>query len=148
MSALDLVRGERGGTLELGSCLHEAAELGQQVAAHARQQVVVAQRGLRRAIVVHDASPAAGPSAIDTATARFSSTIGDGVKRDEVAVQGGDADPVGVLGARCPGVARRDLRLDHIRAGAPPRSSAAVQRGETVRDQQPVPASTVLVERA
>ncbi len=43
--ALGLVRGELGGTLELGSCLHETAELGQQVAAHARQQVVVAQRG-------------------------------------------------------------------------------------------------------
>jgi hypothetical protein len=78
MRALGLVRGELGGTPELSSCFRGAAELGQEVAADARQQVVVAQRGNVEQSVV-TASSVAGPSAMDTATARFSSTIGEWV---------------------------------------------------------------------
>ena len=44
MRALRLVRGELGGTLELGSCLDQPAEPGQQVSAHAGEQVVAAER--------------------------------------------------------------------------------------------------------
>ena len=46
--------------------------------------------------------PAAGPSAIATATARFSSTTGDGCTPRELAVERRDLAPVGVLGARPP----------------------------------------------
>ena len=88
--------------------------------------VGIAQRGdVERSIVT--AAPAAGPSAIDR---RPRGTFDDrrADQRDEIAVQGGDARPVGVLGTRCYGVAGRDLRLDRIGAGPPissARSSAA-----------------------
>ena len=41
------IPGEPGGALELGAGLGEAAELGEEIAAHARQQVVSSQRWLR-----------------------------------------------------------------------------------------------------
>ncbi len=77
---LELARiaGERRRPLELRARLVEAAELGEEVAAHARQEVVACERGLRRSAST-SSSPAAGPNAIATATARFSSTTGDGV---------------------------------------------------------------------
>ena len=46
------------------------------------------------------ASPAAGPSAYATATARFASMTGDGSNRSSVAVQRGDLPPVGGGGCR------------------------------------------------
>ena len=49
--ALARVAGQRRGALELGARLVGAAELGQQVRAHARQQVVVAQRRLVEQLV-------------------------------------------------------------------------------------------------
>jgi hypothetical protein len=46
-----------------------------------------------------------------------------------------------------PGVAGRDLRLDRIGTGAA-EFLGPIERSETMRDQQPVPASTILlVER-
>ena len=63
---------------ELGLRLGRAPELHQQVAAHARQQVVSAQRRLGRHLV-DQSQPGLGPNAIPTATARLSSTIGDGM---------------------------------------------------------------------
>ena len=52
----------------------------EQVAAHAGQQVVALERA-RRDQLIDDGSAASGPDAMETATARFSSTIGDGAVR-------------------------------------------------------------------
>lgn len=78
MRALGRVRGELGGPFELSSSLLGTANLGQQVATHARQQVEVVQRGNVEQSIGHR-EPCGGPSAIDTATARFNSTISERV---------------------------------------------------------------------
>src|SRR5439155_18280076 len=76
--ALARVSGERCGALELHARLLEAAELGEKVAAHARQEVMPWSEGSEvNALTI--SRPAAGPNAIASATARFSSTTGDGV---------------------------------------------------------------------
>src|SRR6185437_5346838 len=71
------VAGQRCRAFEFRARLVVAAQLEQQVTAYARQQVVTGQRTflLQR---IHQLQSASGPSAIDTATARFNSTIGDG----------------------------------------------------------------------
>ena len=77
--ALALVAGQRRGALELGARLVDAAELGEQVAADAGQQVVVVQRGLVDAARRRARAPACRPERHAEATARLSSTTGDGV---------------------------------------------------------------------
>ena len=71
-------------------------------------------------------APAAGPSAIETATARFSSTTGDGVSAASRPYSGGDRRPVGVLVARPPGRGRR-------------RSRPGGRTGRLARDRVPGP---------
>ena len=76
--ALALVARQRCRALELGARLGQAAELREQVAAHGGQQVIRlrAPRSATSASTI--ASASAGPNAIETATARFSCTTGDG----------------------------------------------------------------------
>ena len=69
---------EREGALELGARFGDPAELLQQVAAHGREQVVVAQGRLAREAVDESAAPAPARRPSPTATARLSSTTGDG----------------------------------------------------------------------
>ena len=90
------------------------------------------------------ARPAAGPSANATATARFSSTTGDGARRASTRVQRGDALPVGGRPRRGAGVHCGDGRLHAVRARRPdaPRPS---QLGLALGDAAPVPAGPVLV---
>ena len=76
--ALGLVVRSVGRAQELGPRLGVAPEALEQVAADGRQQVVVAQRGLS-ASASTSSSPASGPKAIATATARLSSTTGEPV---------------------------------------------------------------------
>ena len=59
--------------------------------------------------------PAAGPNARDTATARLSSTTGDGVTLRERVVERRDARPIGVRGVARARMARRDRRLQRVR---------------------------------
>ena len=94
------------------------------------------------------ARPAAGPNAIATATARLSSTTGDGASSRERVVERGDARPVGV---------RRRSRARAWQAAiaacsaygprAPPSASARVERREPAADQQLIPARAVLIEQ-
>ncbi len=67
-----------GGALEFGACFRRAIQLHQQVASHRWQQVIALQRFLRDQRVDDVRALPAGPKAIDTATARLSSTTGDG----------------------------------------------------------------------
>ena len=90
-------------------------------------------------------SPAAGPNAIPTATARFSSTTGDCGGLDEPVVQGNDPGPVRLLHRWRPGVAGRDLGLQRVRTERALQRLRASQRGETASDEQLVPAGAVLV---
>ena len=62
--ALAGVLGERRRALELGARLVAAAELGEQVAAHAGQQVVARRAPARDVSASTSSSPAAGPNAI------------------------------------------------------------------------------------
>ena len=76
--ALARVARERGRALELRAGLVAAAELGEQVAAHARQAGGSSRATAPTVSASTSSRPAAGPNAIATATARFSSTTGDG----------------------------------------------------------------------
>ena len=76
--ALVLVRGHRRGRGELRAGLVGAAEPLEQVAADARQQVVVRERRSSPRSPSTSSSPASGPKAMPSATARLSSTTGDG----------------------------------------------------------------------
>ena len=78
--ALSCVACERRGAFEFFTGFVGAAELDKQIAAHAREQVIVAQRRLR-CERVDELEPGLWSQAIATATARFSSTTGDGVRR-------------------------------------------------------------------
>ena len=85
-------------------------------------------------------SPACGPSASATATARLSSTTGESGEPRELAVERGDLRPV----ARLVGVQRRDRRLHDVRAAAPQRERP-VEHGPPVGDLRRVPERAVLV---
>ena len=91
------------------------------------------------------ASPAAGPLARPTATARFSSTTGDGDTVDQHPVERGDPGPVGLVRGHRPGMAGRDRRLQRVRAEVAAERLHPLQRGQPAPDQQPVPAPPVLV---
>ena len=75
---LGLVARQRRGALELGARLVGAAEPGEQVAAHRRQQVVAGERRLVAQGIDDREAGLRVPAAMPTATARFSSTTGDG----------------------------------------------------------------------
>ena len=90
------------------------------------------------------ASPAAGPSRIATATARFSSTTGDGLDAQQHVVEPDDLRPVGRGGGRRLGVHRRDRRLQRVGAEAPRRQRPLDER-RALGDLLAVPQRAVLV---
>lgn len=71
-----LVTRQRRGRIERGVRLLVAAELVEEVAANARQQVIAFERRLARK-VVYDRRATSGPSAMPTATARLRLMIGE-----------------------------------------------------------------------
>ena len=89
-------------------------------------------------------NPASGPSAIATATARLSSTTGDGTIRASVAVERGDLHPVGLARVARGGVARGDRRLHLVRARLASPQRRLEQRDAFV-DAGPVPDRAVLL---
>ena len=124
---------ERRRALELRARLVEAPELGEQVAAHAGQQVVARERRLSRPARRRAPAPPRARTPSQTATARLSSTTGEGVTCGERCVERGDARPVGVLGRARPRVAGGDRGLQRVRtaraaAACSARSSAARPR--------------------
>ena len=119
--ALARVAGQRGGALELGTGLVAAAQLREQIAAHARQPVVRSSAGSSQR--VDDRQPGPGPNAMPTATARLSSTTGDG------ATWASASYSAAMRPSRCPRragarMAGGDGGLQRVRAGAPPSASA------------------------
>ena len=147
--ALARVPGQRRGALELRARLVAARpSLCEQVAADARQQVVALRAPARRAARRRAPGRPPGRTPSPTATARLSSTTGDGASCGERVVERGDPRPVGLRRRARPRVAGGDRGLQRVRAErrrpAPrARSSAASPRP----DQQPVPARAVLVEQ-
>ncbi len=90
------------------------------------------------------ARPAAGPSRIATATARFSSTTGDGSMRKQHVVKSDDLAPIRGIGACRVGVDCRDRRLQRVRAEAPGCDCSLDQR-RPFGDLFSIPARTILV---
>ena len=120
----------------------------QQVAAHARQQVVALRAPARRRARRRARGPPRARTPSPTATARLSSTTGERRELGERVVERGDPLPVGVLGRARRGRGRRRSR-PAARTGraAPPSRSARSSAAEAAADQQPVPARAVLVEQ-
>ena len=91
------------------------------------------------------ARPAAGPSRIATATARFSSTTGDGSRgRGRRIVR--RSRPVGGIGADRVGVHRRNRGLERVAADLA-RSKRSLHIARPLRDLIPVPQRAVLSAR-
>ena len=115
--ALAGVPGERRRALELRPGLVEAAQLEQKVAAHARQAGDSPASDGSAVSASTSSSPACGPNAIATATARLSSTTGDGVtcgeRRRRARAMRAQSVSSGVQRAR---VAGGDRRLQRVRA--------------------------------
>ena len=139
---------ERRGALELGARLVVAAEL-----ARAGRRARSAAGGSR-------ASDGSSTQRVDQlepgrgaerhrrrATARFSSTTGDGATCAERVVERGDARPVGLLGGAGARVAGGDRGLQRVRARRAAEPLGALERGQPAADQQLVPARAVLVEQ-
>ena len=76
--ALTRIASDRRRDFELRACFSKAAEFDEQVAPHTLQEVVILQRGFGTRAST-SSRPACGPNAMPTATARFNSTIGEGV---------------------------------------------------------------------
>jgi hypothetical protein len=144
--AFALVLRQAGGALELGPRLGVAAQPGQQVAAHAGQQVVVAQQPARPAA----GRPAPGPPPgrrpcpappRDSARrwARAAAGTGRRTARRCAPSRSRSGGPGRARG-------RRRSRPAGRRAPGCP-ACGAVQRGQPAPDQQPVPAAAVLVQQ-
>ncbi len=145
--ALAGIGGQRSSALEFHPRLGRAIELDQQVAAHGRQQVVVRQRGLVDAGCRPGASPAAGPNAIDTATARFSSTTGEGVSCASVAYSAAmrGQSVASAVSARAWQAAI--AACSAYGPSAPPSFSARSSASEAATDQQAIPVRAVLFQQ-
>ena len=90
------------------------------------------------------ASPACGPSASPTATARLSRTTGLSVSRDELVVPLDDLHPVGLVGGLRVGVQRRDRRLRLVLA-EPVAGQRGLQHRHALGDQVAPPQPAVLL---
>jgi hypothetical protein len=114
----------------------------QQVAADARQQVVVGQCGTQRVGQVEAGLRARGEADRHGAVQAHD-------RRREEAFQGGverrDLSPVGVGRRRGLGVADRDRRLQHVRPGRAAGRAGPEHRREAAADQQSVPAAAILL---
>ena len=145
--ALARVARERRRALELGARLVEAAELGQQVAAHARQQVVARERRLRRAARRRAPARPRARTPSPTATARFSSTTGEGATAASVAYS------AAIRGQSVSAAVRArawQAAIAACSAYGPARAAqrlGPLERGEPAADEQLIPARAVLVEQ-
>ena len=93
------------------------------------------------------ASAASGPPAMEMATARLSSTIGDGCRARQLAVQTDQLLPVRLLGAEGPGVAGGDGRLEGVGAARVAERVGPGQRVQAPVDVEAVPGAAVLVQQ-
>ncbi|CUJ41539.1 Uncharacterised protein [Achromobacter xylosoxidans] len=123
-----------------------APELGQQVAAHARQPVVVGQRRVARQLVgqVQPGLRAEGHAHRHRAI-QFHHRRRHGLRQR--VVQRHDARPVGVLRLARAGVAGRQAGLQRVRAAGAAQAFGALQRGQAAPDQQRVPAAAILFQQ-
>jgi drug/metabolite transporter (DMT)-like permease len=143
--ALAGVAGQRRGALELRARLLGPADPGEQVAAHAGEEMVVAQRGL------------GGERVEDVQAAVGAVGHGDGYRAVELhdrsrgepgqsLVERGDPAPVGVVGAAGLGVTGGDRGLEDVGADRAADPFGAQQREVAAPDEQLVPAAAVLFE--
>ena len=91
------------------------------------------------------ARPAAGPSRIATATARFSSMTGDESARAQHVVEADDLGPVGRRGVRRLGVHGGDRRLNRVRAEPSRRRAPARPAAMPSAICSPVPQRAILI---
>src|SRR5262249_46793946 len=149
-SPLALVASQRCRAFELGARLLVAAELDQEIAAHARQQMVVLECRLLA-------------DRIDEAQARFRAErereryraveIDDrgGRELSKRAVKPDDPEPVGLVCRARPRMAGGNRGLQGVGAKRRPtgarRRLGVIQRSEAAADEQLIPARTVLLEQ-
>ena len=137
---------QRGCAFELRGGLGIASEPREQVAAHARQEVVTTELlGLEER--VDELEPRFGP---ERHADRDRTVEVDDRRRHELrerVVQRHDSLPVGVLGDAGAGVAGGDRGLERVRPGRAAEPLGARERGEAASDEQPVPARPVLVDQ-
>ena len=84
---------------------------------------------------------------METATARFSSTIGEEISSRELGVERNELRPVGLLGQNGSGVALRDRRLQRVRAAGGLETVGSSQCVNTTPDEELVPGAPVLVQQ-
>src|SRR6266851_3231342 len=136
---------ERCGPLDLGPRLLEAAELGQQITAHARQQVIAPQRRLRSERVHQlEARRRTGRHRDRDCAVQ----LDDGRRRDleQLLVEPRDTGPVGLPGGGRPRVTSGDRGLQRVRAGLAAQLAGTLERGEAAADEQAIPAGAILIE--
>jgi len=142
---LALVLRQAGGPFEFGLRFRVPAQLRQQVAAHAGQQVVGAQRGhVQQGVGEGQARLRTIRHAQRDGAVQFHD--GGGHQLGQCIVQGGDAGPVRRFRRQRPRVAGGDGGLQRIRPEGT-EAAGALQRREAAADQQPVPARAVLVHQ-
>src|SRR5262245_43015195 len=143
--ALAFIARQRGRALQLRARLIIAAQLEEQVAAHARQEVVAIERWLRgqRLDEVEAGLRAEGHGDRHRAV-----QLDDGGRRDpgELGVEPRDAHPVRLRRGQRSGVTGGDRGLERVRPGRAAELPGALERGQAETDEELVPEGTVLVE--
>ena len=129
----EAARSSNGRELELGACLLVAAELREQVAAHARQEVVALKRSVNDQLVHQLES---GGRAERHPHGNGSVQLHDRrpAELEETVVERHDPRPVGFLHAPRPRVAGRDRRLKRVRAKRTAELFGPLQRGQATLD--------------
>ena len=134
------------GAREFGARFVDSIQLGQQVAAHRRQQVVVPERGFAGERL-HQFQP--GRRAEGHAHRHGAIERNHGRRRDlrQRVVERGDARPVGVGGSRGARMAGGDGGLQGIDVERAGQGLRVFQRRQAAPDQQAVPAAAILFQQ-
>jgi hypothetical protein len=135
--SLARVARQRGGALEFRARFLVPSELPEEIAAHARQQVITLERGLRdQSVGVGEA----GRGSLGHADRHGAIQFDDGRRRElsQDAVQGRNPRPIGIGRGTSPRVTRGDSRLQRVGADGPAERLGALQRRQPAPNQQPI----------
>src|SRR5439155_512472 len=139
------VAGERGRALELRASFAEAAELLEEVPAHARQEVVALERRLRPQ-PVHELEARGGTESHRDRHRTIQLHDGGWRELGERIVERRDARPVRLRGGTRSRVAGGDRGLQRVRAERAAELLGPLECGETTMDEDVIPARAVLIE--
>ena len=109
--------------------------------------MIAGKRRLARSACRRSRGRRPGRTPSPTATARFSSTTGDGATCRELRVERRDARPVGLVRCARARMTRGDRRLQRVRAARAAQLLGALERREPAADEQLIPVRPVLIEQ-